>query len=107
MKPTGKDLVEELQARSRRTRAVDALKVIKKRSEAMRQVFAKSSCDVCGGPLVRHEGGLGFVCEAGHAADTGAAKRRRDAGIAASAKAAARGMEIVEARLLQARRGRP
>jgi len=107
MKPTGKDRVEELQARGRRKRAVEVLSGIKKRSEAMRQVFAKSSCDVCGGPLVRHESGRGFVCAAGHAADLGAAKRRRDAGISARAKAAVRGMEIVEARLLQAKRGRP
>jgi len=102
-----KDRVEELQARGRRRRGAEVAAEIKTHGAAMRQIFATSRCDVCAGPIVRHESGRGFVCGAGHAADKNAAKRRRDAASAASGKDATRGMELAEARLLQARRGRP
>jgi hypothetical protein len=107
---TGKDRVEEMQARTRLRRAAALLGGIKRRGEAMREVFAKSSCDLCAGQLVRHDGGRGFVCENGHAADVEAAKRRHETEHSARMKAVDREREIIEARALsfqaKAKRGR-
>jgi hypothetical protein len=101
--PTGKDRVEEMQARTRRRRAAAFLGGIKRRGEAMRDVFAKSTCDRCDGQLVSHGGGHGFVCVNGHAADVDAAKRRRETEHSARMKAVDQGRQIIEARSLQAK----
>jgi len=109
--PSGKDRIDEMQARGRRQRAAAFVSEIKQRGEAMRDIFLESACDVCKGRLVRHESARGFVCVNGHRADLGAAKRRLEALHSAKMKAIDHEKALLDARLLQRKRkqqqGRP
>jgi hypothetical protein len=99
-----KERLEEVQAVGRRQRASALVAEVKKNGAAMQSIFANSTCDLCRGRLVRYEGPRGFVCEKGHRADVGAAKRRLDAKRTKDVRLADREMALVEARMLQQKR---
>ena len=104
--PSGKDRIDEMRRRAQGRRAVAMLESIKRRGEAVRNLFAHGTCDICGAPVVRYEGDRGFVCAAGHRASLNATSRRLEGVRAEQSRAVTREHELLEARGLQSKRRR-
>src|SRR5262249_59805150 len=101
-----KERLQEVMAAGRRQRAAAFVANLKQNGEAMQDIFANTSCEVCHSRLARYEASRGFICVNGHRADLAAARLRLDAKRSRDAKMADREVALMRAWRLQDRRGR-